>query len=208
MDRTSVTALVEVGDMVTVDRTFSQTETTISGKALDDRVGLFAMLEAIARVETTTCTVVAVASVQEEVGLRGAITAAYGIEADLAIGLDVTQAIDLPGARPHEAVTRLHEGVALKLFDKSMLPNHALNRHIRDIASDNNIPIQLEVLPVGGQDGAAFQLSRTGIPASTLSIPTRYLHSPNERASKRDVGAMVDLLVAVLPRIGDRTYLA
>lgn len=206
MDRDAVTAVVEIGDMVTMARSFTQTDTTVSGKALDDRAGLFVLLEALKRVQTEAVTVVAVASVQEEVGLRGATTAAFGIEADLAIGLDVTQAIDLPGAKPHEAVTRLHEGVALKLFDRSMIANHAMNRHLREIARECSIPLQLEVLPVGGQDGAAFQLSRHGIPATTLSIPTRYLHSPNERASKQDIGAAVDLLVAALPRLGDRPY--
>ena len=202
-----VRAQVELGDMVTMDRSFTETASTISGKALDDRSGLFTMLEALARVDASNVTVIAVASVQEEVGLRGATTAAFGVEADLAIGIDVTQAIDLPGARPHEAVTRLHDGVALKLFDKSMIPNYQLNRHLREIAKEAGIPLQLEVLPVGGQDGAAFQLSRSGIPATTLSIPTRYLHSPNERASKRDMEATVDLLVAALPKLGSREYL-
>lgn len=209
MDRDSVTALVEVGDMVTLDRGFTQTDTTISGKALDDRVGLFVLLETIARLPTNCpTTVIAVASVQEEVGLRGSTAAAHGTDAEIGIGIDVTQAIDLPGARPHEAVTRLGDGVAIKIFDKSMIANHALNRHLRSIAADQEIPVQLEVLPVGGQDGAAFQLAGTGIPATCLSIPTRYLHSPNERSHKADVVAAVDLLVAAARQLGDRPYLA
>jgi endoglucanase len=208
MDHEAVAALVEVGDMVTMDRSFTHTEKTVSGKALDDRAGLFVMLEALKAVDASNVTVVAVASVQEEVGLRGAITAAYGIEADIGIGIDVTQAIDLPGASPHEAVTRLHDGVALKIFDKSMIANRALNRHLRDVAATHQIPLQLEVLPVGGQDGAAFQMSRAGIPATTISIPTRYLHSPNERASKIDIAAAVNLLVQALPELGTRSYLA
>ncbi|HQY30276.1 MAG TPA: M20/M25/M40 family metallo-hydrolase [Thermomicrobiales bacterium] len=207
LDHDQVHDVVELGDMVTMRRQFTQTDTTVSGKSLDDRAGLFAMLEAFRRVDTTDVQVAMVASVQEEVGCRGAEVAAYLLNADFAIGLDVTQAIDLPPAKPRESVTRLHHGVAIKLFDKSMLPNRKLNRHLRDIAERNSIPYQLEVLPVGGQDGASFQQSRAGIVATTLSIPTRYLHSPNERASKRDIGAMVDLLVAALPEIGTRSYI-
>ena len=197
---------VSVGDMVTIRRECEIMGDVVVSKAMDDRVGLYVMLEALRSAGRTDAEVVAVATTQEEVGLRGAMTSAHALEADVAIALDVTIAGDIPGIPTEAAVTRLRSGAAIKLFDSSHIPHPGLVRHLRDIAEARGIPVQLEVLPRGGTDAASFQRARAGIPATTISIPTRYVHTVNEMAAISDIQACVDLLAAFLQEAGQRSY--
>ncbi|MGH2355304.1 MAG: M42 family metallopeptidase [Chloroflexota bacterium] len=191
-------ALVELGDMVTMDRTAERSGETIIGKAMDDRAGVFVMIEALRAVRAHEVDVVAVATVQEEVGLRGATTAAYGLEPDVGIALDGTLAVDIPGSEEHDVVTRLGKGVGIKVMDSSSISDPRLVRHMRDIARREDIPFQLEILPRGGTDAGALQRARAGIPAITLSVPIRYVHTMNEMVSESDVEAAVALLAHYL----------
>ncbi|HWV23230.1 MAG TPA: M42 family metallopeptidase [Thermomicrobiales bacterium] len=197
---------VAIGDMVTLDRETVIVGHTVASKALDDRVGVYVMLEAIRKVGAHAATIVAVASTQEEVGLRGAGTAAFAVNPDIGIALDVTMAGDIPGAAPENAVTRLHGGAAIKIMDSSHLSNPKLVGHLRDIAIEHSIPYQMEILPRGGTDAAALQRAQAGSAAVTISIPTRYLHSVNEMASLADIDACVDLLARFLEAAGSRSY--
>ncbi len=197
---------VAIGDMVTLDRDLVEVGDTVVSKALDDRLGIYVMLEAIRKATASTAKIIAIATTQEEVGLRGAITSAYSTEPDIAIALDVTIAGDIPGNTPDSQVTRLGGGTAIKLFDGSQLPNPAIIDHLRDLAVENDIPWQPEVLPAGGTDAGAFQKSRAGMPTCTISIPTRYVHTVNEMASKSDIDASVNLLAAWLDAAGSRDY--
>jgi endoglucanase len=190
--------LVALGDSVTMDRPLEQLGERVIGKAMDDRVGVFTMIEAVRRLRTHEVTVVAVATVQEEVGLRGATTSAYQIEPDVAIALDVTLAMDTPGMPNDAAVTELGKGAAIKVFDSSFIPNFKLVEHMRTVAERNRITHQLEVLPRGGTDAGAMQRSRAGAPAITLSIPTRYIHTVNEMVDLHDVDATIELLARYL----------
>ncbi len=201
-----VRAEIEVGDMVTIDREIVGAGDTVMGKALDDRVGVFVMIEALRAMGKSRAEIVAVATTQEEVGLRGAETAAFAIEPEIAIALDVTLALDIPGLPPELAVTRLGGGVALKIMDSSHIANPALLRHLRDLAEANAIPYQLELLPRGGTDAGSMQLARGGAPAITLSIPTRYVHTANETASQADIAAAIALLARFLEDAGSRSY--
>jgi endoglucanase len=149
---------------------------------------------------------VAVATTQEEVGLRGARTAAYAVEPDISIALDVTLALDIPGSGADLAVSRVGKGPAIKIFDSSQLTHPKLVRHIRDIAEEKGIPYQLEILPRGGTDAGAMQLSRAGTVAVTLSIPCRYVHTVNEMANVEDINGTVELLAAYLEAAGSREY--
>jgi tetrahedral aminopeptidase len=189
---------VSLGDPVTLDRTFERLGDTVIGKAMDDRAGVFTMIEALRRLGRHEVNVLAVATVQEEVGLRGATTAAFSVEPDVAIALDTTLAIDTPGMPETEAVTRLGEGVAIKVFDSSFIPNYKLVRHMRDVAERYSITHQLEVLPRGGTDAGAMQRARSGAAAITLSIPSRYVHTVNEMVSLGDLDAAATLLARYL----------
>lgn len=189
---------IEVGDMVTLDRTLEQTGGNVIGKALDDRAGVYVMLEALRSVGPHEVDIVAVATVQEEVGLRGAGTAAYGEEPDIGIALDGTLAMDIPGIKETEAITRLGQGVGIKVMDSSSISDPRLVSHMRQIAREQGIPFQLEILPRGGTDAGALQRARAGIPAITLSVPMRYVHTVNEMASETDLEAAVTLLARYL----------
>jgi endoglucanase len=201
---------VEVGDMVTLDGALEEIGDCVTAKALDDRLGVFVMLEALRAAAPGAAEgaaeIVAVATTQEEVGLRGAETAAYAIQPDVAIALDVTLALDVPGMPPELAVTKLGGGVAIKVMDSSHIANPALLRHFRDLATAEGIPHQLEILPRGGTDAGAMQLARAGAAAITLSIPTRYVHTVNETAHRDDIAAAIDLLARFFEEAGSRSY--
>jgi endoglucanase len=198
MSGARVHELVDIGDSVTLDRTLERTGDCVIGKALDDRSGVFTMIEALRKLGKHQVNILAVATVQEEVGLRGATTSAYHVQPDVAIALDTTLAVDTPGMPETEAVTRLGDGVAIKLFDSSAIPNYKLVRHLRRIAEEHDIHHQLEVLPRGGTDAGAMQRTRSGVPAITLSIPSRYVHTVNEMVNLSDLDAAATLLARYL----------
>lgn len=206
MEPETVKERVHVGDMVTMHREFEIMGDTVVSKALDDRLGVYVMLEALRAATDTDAEVIAVATVQEEVGLRGATTSAFGIEPDIAIALDTTIAADTPGIPDDAAVTRIRQGTAIKVFDSSQLPNHKLLTHLREIAEAHDIPHQLEILPRGGTDAGAFQRARDGIVTGTISIPSRYVHTVNEMVAVSDLQASVDLLAQFLREAGTRDY--
>jgi endoglucanase len=203
-----VKALVEPGDMVTMDRTAERVGDLVVSKTLDNRLSVFIMVEAMRRLqkESLPATIIAVATTQEEVGLRGATTAAYALNPDVGIALDVTIANDFPGPSEPEQVTRLGAGAAIKISDSSLICHPRLVKHFRDVAQANKIPYQLEMLPRGGTDGGGIQRSRGGVPSFTLSTPVRYVHTVNEAAHVNDIQAAIDLLVAYLKDAHTRDY--
>jgi endoglucanase len=196
---------VSIGDMVTLDGPARRTGDLFTSKSLDDRLLVFVMIEAMRRVESTS-EIVAVATTQEEVGLRGAVTAGYSVEPDVAVALDVTLANDIPGGAPEMAVTRVGEGVGIKHFDSSQVPNRQINEHLREIAERDGIPYQLELLPRGGTDAGAIQRTRAGVITTTLSVPTRYIHTVNESASVADIEAAITLLATFLNEVEISRY--
>ncbi len=198
MKADAVKATVEIGDMVTFDRTLERVGDTVMSKSLDDRASVFIMIEALRVLGEHQAEIVAVATTQEEVGLRGARTAAFGVDPDIGVALDVTIAGDIPGFDASERVSKLGDGPAIKIFDSSHIPNHKLIRHFRDVAGKSNIQYQLEVLSRGGTDAGAMQLSRAGMPAITISLPTRYVHTVNEMANIQDIQNEITLLARYL----------
>ncbi len=194
-----VNASFEIGGMVTLDRGFTECGDRFAAKSLDNRVGVFVMLEALRALEGTPAkTIVAVATTQEEIGLRGATTAAYQVKPDIGVALDTTIAADYPGGSPDAHVTELGKGVGIKLMDGSMLSHQGLIQEFRALAKAKEIPHQLEVLPRGGTDGGALQRAGAGCKSITLSIPTRYIHTVNEMCDSGDIQATIDLLAAYL----------
>lgn len=197
---------VRIGDMVTMDRTCVPCGDMFVGKCLDNRVGVFVMIEALRQLQAYDVDVFAVATVQEEVGLRGAATSSFAIDPDVAIALDTTLACDHPGPGEVDAVTRLGEGVAIKILDSSVICHPKLVDHFRATAETHSIKHQMEILPRGGTDAGAMQRSRGGNASITLSIPTRYIHTVNEMVSRNDVTAAATLLARYIEDSHNGTY--
>ncbi len=206
MPAEDVAAKVQIGDMVTMRRDFEEIGDMVISKSLDDRIGVYVMLEAVRAAGKVDAEVYAIATVQEEVGLRGATTAAYGVQPEITIAIDTTIAGDIPGMPADASVTKLRHGTAIKVFDSSQLPNRNLVAHLQEIAEAHDIPFQLEVLPRGGTDAGAFQRAAEGSVTCTISIPSRYVHTVNEMCAKADIQASVDLLAQFLREAGTRSY--
>ena len=189
---------VAKGDPVTLQQDFCEIGECLSGKAMDDRVGVFAMLEGLRKARKTSVEIYAVATTQEEVGLRGAGVSAFGVAPDVGIALDVTLACDVPGIPAPDQVAKMGKGVSISIMNAAIISHPQLVRDMKELAQQRKIPHQLDLMPRGGTDAGAIQRSRAGVPAITLSIPTRYVHSVVEMVSRVDVHAASDLLAAYL----------
>lgn len=189
---------VSIGDQVTMDRKLVRMGKNVSGKALDNRVGLFVMIEAMRALRDHDVDIYAVATVQEEIGLRGATTATFNIQPDIGIALDITLANDFPGISGPDQITKLGQGVGIKIMDASLVCHPKLVDHFRTIAEREEITHQMELLPAGGTDAGALQRAAGGTASITLSIPTRYVHTVNEMAAESDIEATIELLAKYL----------
>jgi endoglucanase len=192
-----VEKLISKGDPITRERQLIEMGDCINSKSLDNRISVYILIEMLRSIKGKKLPydLHAVFSVQEEVGLRGAMTASSGIDPDFGIVLDVTLANDMPGAQPHEMVTKLGFGTAIKVLDGSVISDQRMVKYLKELANKEKIDYQMELLPAGGTDGAAMQrYSKGGCITGGLSIPTRYLHQSIEMAHKKDVEATVDLL--------------
>jgi putative aminopeptidase FrvX len=189
---------VPVGSMVTIARELTEVGDTVSCKALDNRLSVYVMIEAMRRAGPSGFDVYAVATTQEEVGLRGATVIAYELNPDVAIALDVTIAADLPEMPAAEHVTRLGAGTAIKIMDSSSISSPPLVAFLRSLAERHDIRYQMEILPRGGTDAGGMQRARSGAPAVTISTPTRYVHTSVEMAHRDDIEASIRLLAAFI----------
>jgi len=187
---------VQPGDPVTVDRPLERFGDHIVSKALDDRIGLFVIVETLRRLPRGAAEISVVGSVQEEIGTRGAAVAAHRIEKDVAVAVDTTMAKDLPDVPSARVVTRLGAGVSLKVMDRSQITSAPLLSFTRALATERGIPHQLEVGLPGATDAEAIEVSGDGAPSIALSIPCRYPHTASETAHVDDVAATMALLQA------------
>ena len=187
---------VSVGDSAVFDRPFLDMGDRIASKALDDRIAAAIMIESLKRVKDTPNELFFVFTVQEEVGLRGATTAAYHVDPEIGIAVDVCDSGDTP--KGEKVAVSLGKGPTVKIFDPYILSDKRLINWMIDTAEKNNIPYQREVLLEGGTDAAAIQLTRAGVPAICMSIATRYIHTPSEMVDMNDVENAVKLLTALL----------
>ena len=186
-------------------RTLERVGDRVIAKALDDRIGLFIIIEVLRSLPRGAVEVIAVGSVQEEIGTRGASVAAHRIPKDVGVAVDTTLARDLPGVDDAKAVTRLGDGVSLKVMDKYQITHRRLLDVVRDLARERDIPHQLEVGLPGGTDAEAIEIAGDGAPAIALSIPSRYGHSASEMCDLGDVAATADLLEAFLRTLTHET---
>jgi len=187
---------IKVGDIAVFDRPFLDLGNRLVAKAMDDRISVAVQMEVLRRLQSSPHEVHFVFSVQEEVGLRGATTAAFGADPDLGISVDVTLTGDTPKGVKMEVA--LGKGPAVKVRDGRMLSDPRVVRLMVETAERAGLPYQLEVLEAGTTDAAAIQLTRAGVPVGCVSIPCRYVHSPSEMVDIRDVENAVSLLVAIL----------
>ena len=187
---------VKIGDVACFERTFEDLGKRVVSKALDDRIGCYVLIEALKKIENTPNEVVGVFTVQEEIGTRGGQTSAYSVNPDIGIAIDVT----LTGDTPKETMMsmKLGDGPAIKIKDGGMLADPNVIAWMEETAEKENIKTQREILLFGGTDARAMQISREGMPAGCLSIPSRYTHSPSEMVDMDDVNESIKLLAAMV----------
>jgi putative aminopeptidase FrvX len=196
-----VKKIVRIGDPVTRERHLIEMGDCFNSKSLDNRISVFILLEALRSLKGKDLPydTYAVFTVQEEIGIRGAISAAHRINPDFGIVLDTTIAFDVPGAQPHENVTKLGKGVAIKIMDGMTICDPRMVDYLRDRAEAIKVTWQPEILPAGGTDTAAVQrYGKNGAIAGALSIPTRHIHQVIEMVHKQDVQSTIDLLTDAL----------
>jgi len=190
---------VRVGDVAAFDRPFSIYGDRLVSKAMDDRIGTAVLIETLRLLNKTPNQVHFVFSVQEEVGLRGATTAAYGLDPDVGIAVDVTRSGDTPKGIKMEV--SLGSGPAVKVRDSGMLSDPRVVTWMVNTAEKTKIPYQMEVLEAGTTDARAIQLTRAGVPAGCISIPCRYVHAPSEMVDYNDVQNAVKLLHTLVKNV-------
>lgn len=194
-DKKDAESKVQVGTSCAFHQTFIDLGDRVVAKAMDDRVACAIIIEVLRRLEKTDNEIYAVFATQEEVGLRGARAAAYGISPDVGIALDVTRTGDTPKGVTMDVA--LGKGAAIKVKDSSLICHPALKNYMVKIAEEKGIQYQMEVLEAGGTDSGAIQMTKSGIPAGVISIPCRYIHSPGEMVDIGDVEACVQLAKAL-----------
>ena len=193
---------VKIGDPVAFDIKYVKIgKDAVMGKAFDDRIGCATMVEALKQLQDTDCTVYAVGTVQEELGLRGAGTAAFSIDPDVGIALDVTVAGDVPGVREFDTTVKMGKGPVLSVTDSGMITHPKVLRLLMTTAEENKIAFQLETGLMGTTDAARISLTRQGVPSGTISIAARYIHSPVGIVSLKDAENSAKLAVAAVQRI-------
>ena len=183
-----IRAKVRPGDPVTVERGLERFGDHIVSKALDDRIGLFIIVEMLRRLPRGAAEITVVGSVQEEIGTRGVIVAAHGLAKDVAVAVDTTMARDLPTVPPSKVVTRLGAGCSLKVMDRHQITSAPLLRFTRRLADERAIATQLEVGLPGGTDAMAIEISGDGAPSIALSragTPTRRARRSTSTMSRR-----------------------
>lgn len=200
-DKEDAEKMVAVGDVITFNSLFVEyPNNLIMGKAMDNRAGCYVLIEVLKRINTDA-TVYCVGTVQEEVGLKGARTAAFKLNPDMAIALDVTLSGDHPGIKPEEAPVVIGKGPSIIISDaggRGILASKSVKEMLIKAGDENDINYQLEVSDGGTTDGSAIQLVREGIPAGVLSVPTRYIHTPVSVCSMDDIESTIELIVAAI----------
>ncbi len=192
---------VKLGDMVVLQAPFQKVGGTVVSQCMDNRVACWVAIEAVKKLSKAAnhdCEVHCVFTVQEEVGLRGAGTAAFGIEPDIGIAIDTTLCCDTPGVPGELRVTEQGKGAGLTIMDSASIADLEILETFESVAKKSKIPYQRSILPRGGTDAGTIQRSAAGVRTFTLSCPTRYIHSVTEMVHTTDLNACRDLLAAYL----------
>ncbi len=198
-----VLSLVKVGDVASYFSPFVETEDAVISKAIDDRVGLFVILEALKSASKISCDLYVSATVQEEVGLRGANLIVPAYEPDFVIAMEGTVSNDLPNVPEHKTLAKVGKGPEIRLSDRFLVANRALSFFITGLAEKRNIPYQITVKKAGSTNATAMQVTGKGAKVSVVSVPVRYLHSPSSIAYKVDIENTIKLMSSVLEEINN-----
>lgn len=194
---------IDIGTPVTIDREFCElANSRVTGKAFDNRAGVAMLIKTLQEVKSPL-TIFGVFTVQEEVGLKGARTSAYALDPDCAIATDVTIPGDHPGIEMKDAPVVMGKGPVITIVDSSgrgLIANRKVVKWLKEAADSNSIPVQMEVGSGGTTDATAIHLTKGGIPSTTVSIPSRYIHSPVEVLDCQDIESGVKILVAALKK--------
>lgn len=194
--REEAQAMVRPGDTAVYATSTVKNGKRVISPYTDNRISCAVLLKTLERVRESRNDLWFVFSVQEELGLRGAKTAAYAIDPEYAVAVDVTGAYDWPGA-PKTGSAVLGGGAAIKVMDSSVICHPDMVKRMEKLACEGNIPYQLDVLTRGGTDAGMIHQSRLGVVTGGVSIPCRYTHAPTESIDLGDAEACVDLLAAL-----------
>ena len=195
-NREEAEKLVKIGETACFEGEAVKQGDMVISKALDDRSGCAVVVKAIKDLPQTDNEIYFVFTVQEELGLRGAGTAAYSIKPDMAIAVDVTLTGDTPESHPMEV--KCGGGPAIKIKDRSVICHPQVRKLLEESAEKIGIPYQLEILESGGSDPGSIHITAGGIPSGAISIPCRYVHSPGETASLKDIENAARLLIEAI----------
>lgn len=209
MPKSEVEKYISIGDSITRDRDLIEMGDCVNCKSIDNRVSVFILIETLKKLKNKNIPYdfYATFTVQEEVGLRGAHVAAHQINPDFGIGLDTTIAYDVPTASPHEKVTSLGDGTAIKIMDASTICDTRMVRFMKELAEQNEIKWQPEILTAGGTDTASLQrMGENGSITGAISIPTRHIHQVIEMAHKEDINNSIKLLTKLIKNIDQFNY--
>lgn len=209
MKAEEVKELISIGDSITREREFIEMGDCVNGKSLDNRLAVFILIETLKKLKGKEIPydLYGVFTVQEEVGIRGANVSSLRVKPDFGFGLDTTIAFDLPGAAPHEMITKLGEGTAIKIMDASTICDYRMVEFMKNTADKHKIKWQPEILTAGGTDTAGIQrMTEGGSIAGAVSIPTRHLHQVVEMAHKEDIQGSIDLLCACIQDIDQHNW--
>lgn len=195
---------IDVGTPITMDRKFERmTNDIVTGKAFDNRIGLVMLIEAMRRVSVhkVKANVFTVGTVQEEVGLKGARTSAYGITPDVAIATDVDIPGDHPGVEKQDSALEMGKGSVITIMDANgrgvIVPEKVVN-WLKETAEKNKINYQVDVSEGGTTDASSIHLTKSGVPTGVISVPTRYIHSPIEMANIHDIDSGAELIAQAI----------
>jgi len=199
---------IQPGDPVVLDMPFKMLKPrgTYMAKAWDDRVGCVMLVEVLRKLSRSrlSSAVFGVGTVQEEVGIRGAVTSGYSIDPDVCIILEVNIAQDIPGS-PEGSPERLGEGVSIYVYDATLIPNRALKDLVIDVAERKKVPYHLSAVPVGGTDGGKIHLNARGVPSIVIGVPVRYIHSAAGIIVRKDFDNAVKLVYEVVRALDKKT---
>ncbi len=196
MKAEKVKELVSIGDMVTLDAHFIELGDLWCGKAMDDRAAVWTGIRVMQQLKQPKNDIYAVFTVQEEVGLRGATTSAFGIAPDVGIAIDVTLACDTPGVPDDLKISELGKGVSISVMNSAVISDRDLVTDFINLAKKEKITYQVDILPRGGTDAGAMQRAGAGCKAITVSIPCRWVHTTTECVHPDDMKSCVALVKA------------
>ena len=189
---------VKIGDMVVLQAKCVEMGNNFVSQCMDNRIACWIVIEALRQLKDHACEIHCVFTVQEEVGLRGALASSYTVNPDIGIAIDTTLACDTPGIPDDLSTSRMGNGAGITVLDASAIADYDLVETFNKLAVDRNIPHQRSAMARGGTDSGGIQRTRGGSRTFTLSCPTRYIHTITEMVSKTDMTACKDLLAAFL----------